>query len=60
MFWIRNKIIHYSFMMNNLNEKNFIESLEYNYVTVTTILSEIFEVHMISIYSKNKESSEAK
>ena len=30
------------------------------HLKVTTILSEIFEVHMISIYSKNKNSSEAK
>lgn len=30
------------------------------HLKVTTILSEVFEVHMISIYSKNKNSSEAK
>lgn len=30
------------------------------HLKVTTILSEIFEVHLISIYSKNKDSSEAK
>lgn len=30
------------------------------HLKVTAVISEIFEIHVISVYSKNKDTSEAK
>ena len=42
--------------MNNLNGKKFTEGLEYNtHLKITTIMDNIFEIHMIIIYSKSRK-----